>query len=832
PLTHEDVMLSCGPLFHIFGTLTHFSMVAVGGSVVFMEKLPASNKDIDYALKSNNVTAFGAPPLILEQMIPFLKATNDFSSMRRLKFAIYGGAALKQESGDWLRKEGINVVTLYGTTEIGVIMTSDLSPQNSAWNSLRTYLKDPQGNDYGVFETNDPSEPDVKHLYFRGDSPSLATNVGNRPDGGYDTNDLFKEDPNNPGYYIYLCRRDDTLVLENGEKTNPLPMEAVIRESNLVKQVAIFGQGRQCTAALIELDTEHALNYSPDEIIAGVHEAIKRANVECPSHSRVLPQMVKILPFSKSLPSTDKCTVKRKVAHDMFKDEIEKLYRNFLEGPSRNADKSNSDTSTWTLEQTEEFLLTSAAEVLDLDKSQLNDCSQSLFDLGLNSLTSIQLRNKIAERFDNVPQNFLFQNPSISLMREALLNDKEQDMSEQTEKRYQQTQDLTMTYIKRAKADFSVARNEYDEKKEKVILLTGATGSLGSFMLRDLLKDTSVKKVYCCIRGKKEQLRQRLLDAFKSRSLDISLLDTDRVEVLPMKFSEPFLGFGQEIYDQLRNEVTIVQHCAWLLDFNMPVDHYVKECIEPFYNLLKFAYHQVNPMHVHFISSVSASAAVGDEVAEEPLPLDAHVCMPMGYAQSKFIVEKLFDYLTTEKNFPCYIERVGQVCGDSVNGVWNITEQYPMMFVGGGSIMKKMPKLDNVVDWISVDYAAATIVDIMLRTAHACTQENQYIYHIVNPHLISWNDVLQAMKASGMKFDIVEPVEWIQTLSKDQSNPCYRLMSFYEANFTSFFKMPVWKTEKTSALAPTINDSPVFDANLFSKYLSHWQSVGFYNPLA
>ncbi|KAI8091211.1 uncharacterized protein B0P05DRAFT_484698 [Gilbertella persicaria] len=830
PLSHKDVMLSCGPLFHIFGVFAHFSISIFGGSVVFMEKLPASQSDINFALKSNNVTIMCAPPLIFEQMIPFLKESNDFSAIRRLKLVLYGGAALKQESGEWLRKKGMNICSGYGTTETGCSMVSDASSQGNTWSSLRIYQKNAQGDYCGVFETCDPSEPDVKHLYFRCDSPNLASNVGNRPDGGYSTNDLFKENPEAPGYYIYLGRRDDTLIMENGEKTNPVPMEAAIRQSPFVYQAAVLGQGRQCTAALVEINTEYALNFSPDAIIAGIHEVVKQANVECPSHSKVLPQMIKILPFNKSLPSTDKGTVKRKLAEQIYKDEVEKLYKDFLEGPSPNTDKSNVDTSTWTPEQTEDFLITSAAKVLGMEKTQFSDPTQSLFDLGLNSLTSIQLRNEIAQYFENVPQNFLFQHPSVISMREALLGDETEDISEQSERRYQQTQDLAMAYTKKAKHDFPIARNEYDEKKEKVVLLTGVTGSLGAFMLHDLLKDSSVKKVYCCVRGKQEQLEQRLLDAFRSRLLDTSLLNTDRVEVLPMKFNEPFLGFGQELYNQLRNEVTIVQHCAWLLDFNMPVDHYDKECIAPFYNLLKFAYHEINPMHVHFISSVSASAAVGDQVNEEPLPLDAHVCMPMGYAHSKFVVEKLFDYLTTEKNFPCYVERLGQVCGDSKHGVWNTSEQYPLMFIGGGAMMKKMPKLETDIDWISVDYAATTITDIMLRTAYAPAQKNQHIYHIVNPRLITWSHVLDAMKASGMQFDIVEPKEWIELLAKDQSNPCYRLMSFYEASFKNPFKMPVWKTEKTSSLAPVINDSPVLDASLFTKFLSHWQSVGFYRP--
>ncbi|KAF1806067.1 hypothetical protein V8B55DRAFT_1592110 [Mucor lusitanicus] len=830
-MTEKDVALPSVPLFHIFGFFVHFSVTAFGGSCVFLEKLPPSQTEITKALVANNVTIMAAPPLILEQMIPYLEETKDLAPVQRLKYLIFGGANLKHETGEWFHAHGVNVRDMYGTTEIGAIMTSDLDRNSKNWGSLRLFHRDPQGHPYGTFEINDQSEPSVKHLYIHADSPTLANHVANRADGGYDTQDLFIENPNYPGYYTYLGRRDDTLIMENGEKTNPVPMEATIRQSPMIEQVAVLGQGRQCTAALIQLNRDFAERFGPEEIIATVHAAVKEANLECPGHSKILPQMVKILPFNKVLPSTDKGTVMRKKTESTYQDVVEKLYKDFLEGPtSRTKTNAGDDTSAWTPEQTEDFLIACAAEVLDVPQSTFKDRTQSVFDFGLNSLSAIQLRNRIAEYFDMVPQNFLFQHPSIVSMREALMSDQQEDASEQVEKQYQRTQQLAESYIKMAKKDFPRARNFYNENKSKVILLTGVTGSLGSFMLRDLLQDPTVDKVYCCIRGKDSQLRDRLVEAFESRSLDTSLLNTDRVEVLPMRFSEPFLGLTEERYYQLKQEVTIVQHCAWLLNFNMPVDHFDKECIQPFYKLLKFAYKEVNPMHVHFISSISASAAAGAEILEEPLPLDPKVSMPMGYAASKFVVEALFNYLTTEKEFPCYIERLGQVCGDSENGVWNVSEQYPLMFVGGGSIMHKMPNLDTVIDWITVDYAAASIADIMLKTANLPADPEKSIYHIVNPKLVMWSDILTAMKKNGMEFDIVEPAEWVEELAKDDTNPAFRLMSFYEGNFKENFKMPVWKTDKTSAMTPIIAKSPVLDADLFGKFLTRWQSVGFYNP--
>lgn len=113
-----------------------------------------------------------------------------------------------------------------------------------------------------------------------------------RTDGGYSTNDLFREDPDSPGYYIYLGRRDDILIMKNGEKTNPIPMETIILESNMVSKVVVVGQARQCTAALVELDYEYASNFNADKINLNIQEAIVKTNRDCPNHSKIFSQMV------------------------------------------------------------------------------------------------------------------------------------------------------------------------------------------------------------------------------------------------------------------------------------------------------------------------------------------------------------------------------------------------------------------------------------------------------------------------------------------------------------------------------------------------------------
>ncbi|KAI9030909.1 hypothetical protein CLU79DRAFT_361249 [Phycomyces nitens] len=819
----SDILLPCIPLFHAYGQAMVFSTILHGASVVFLNQLPPSMPDVKSALLSNKATFMMAPPLVIEQLLAHLQEENDFSVLQRLKLILCGGAPIREETGPFLESKNIVIRNHYGSTETGPFMSSDLSCNTTHWNTLRPSSLIQQ---YCIWEPYF-ADPTLVHLVVKSGCPSLAQGISNREDGTYATRDLFKETPQNSGYYSYYGRMDDTLIMKNGEKTNPLPIEATIRQCSLVSQCVVIAEDRQCVAVLIELPTETPREYTHINIMEIVYPYILEANKSAPTHSKIFKQMIYILPLKKSLPSTAKGTVIRRHAYNEYKEAIETLYKEFLEPASKDTFPRSIDTSLESIEETRLFLIDTAAKVLNICSVELQDTTRSLFDFGLNSILSIQLCNLISKKIGCISQNFLFQHSTIDKILKEVFS-MHSPHSTSIDQSLNKTEEILDSYLERASKDFEVAKSAYVPGQEQVVLLTGATGSLGSFMLCDLLKSPCVSKVYCLVRGKESGALNRIYHAFESRNLDTSLLDTSKLVALPMNLQDERLGFSQDFYAKIKSEVTVVQHCAWLLDFNHPVEHYEKECIQGLYNLVKFSYHQTNPIHLHFISSISASAGWGSVIPESPLPRNTKVAMPMGYAQSKYIVEHLFNYLTKEKKLPCIIERLGQVCGDSINGVWNTNEQYPLMFVGGGNIMKTMPSIDINVDWIPVNYASSCIVDIMIKTAGKALPVEDSVFNIVNPQTVMWTDVLNAMRLCGMKFKTVTIEEWITQLQQDHGSPAYRLLPFYENNQGHFSEPQVWSTKKTSYLCPLLIEAPSFGACLLEKYISYWKSIGFY----
>jgi len=95
--------------------------------------------------------------------------------------------------------------------------------------------------------------------------PSKVTS--NREDKSYATKDLFEKHPSTPDARRYYARLDDTIVLMNGEKANPLLVEGVAKENRHVAEAIMFGSNKPSVGMLL-IPAESKLDAS--DILEGV----------------------------------------------------------------------------------------------------------------------------------------------------------------------------------------------------------------------------------------------------------------------------------------------------------------------------------------------------------------------------------------------------------------------------------------------------------------------------------------------------------------------------------------------------------------------------------
>ncbi|CAG8823934.1 28453_t:CDS:1, partial [Racocetra persica] len=102
-------------------------------------------------------------------------------------------------------------------------------------------------------------------------------------------------------------------------------------------------------------------------------------------------------------------------------------------------------------------------------------------------------------------------------------------------------------------------------------------------------------------------------------------------------------------------------------------------------------------------------------------------------------------------------------------------------------VMKIMPDsyISNV-DWIPVDIASQSIVEISLNASFDNDIDYIRVNHILNPKRITWDEFLKSLQKSGMDFKIVSNKKWLNTLLKTpeyqdvDKNPVAALSGFFE----------------------------------------------------
>jgi len=230
-----------------------------------------------------------------------------------------------------------------------------------------------------------------------------------------------------------------------------------------------------------------------------------------------------------------------------------------------------------------------------------------------------------------------------------------------------------------------------------------------------------------------------------------------------------------------------------------------------------------------FSSSISCRQGVPDDTCTEDFALSCSTASSTGYARSKWVVEKLCQQVASSSGAPVRILRIGQMVGDSVHGVWNETEAWPLMFKGANSF-GALPTTDEHPSWLPVDYAGKGIVEVVLTAGPAISA---LVYHIVNPNIsASWDDILAALKAAGLRFETVDRTEWLERLVKSDpdgaKNPVIKLLPFFQMRYGQLHRKPmIFLTDKTAQVAPSIRAAPPISADLIAKWVAHWRETGF-----
>ncbi|WRT64799.1 uncharacterized protein IL334_001733 [Kwoniella shivajii] len=822
------------PLFHGFGHFSIFRCFYHGKTFTLMPpNLPLTSANICRVIQNSPTPPVQhfAVPYVLKLLGETEEGVQALANFEAVSFA---GAAVPDDLGDRLVKAGVNLISFYGTTETGALMTSRRADydKDKAWNWLRAegpisdYLElIPQGSD--TFE-----------VVVKDGWPAKI--MSNRDDGAYCTKDLVLQHPEQKTWFKYIGRLDDTLTQTLGEKTNPVPIELAIRgNSPLVAECIVFGDGKPQTGALI-LPSEQGKDLAEDKkaFIDAIWPVIAEANAAAPTHSRILPEMVDVLPYGTEIPVATKMSILRPACYKKFGDMINAIYDRFEHGTGQPKQDISSKL------EMEAFLTETILTALGEKATAGLEPSTDLFAYGVDSLQATRVRNVITKSLElgdnvNLGQNIVYEHPSVSALADYLLSVKSgQDSSNSPEVAHKTMLEMVDRYSSQLVKN-SIATGPIDAQINghvgEVIVLTGATGSLGAHILDQLVRQSNVSKVICLSRAKShEDSLKRVQDSLSQRLRKLSPEAQAKIISFASDVNKPDLGLSPEQYELLRVQSTAVIHNAWPVNFVLSINSF-DEHIGGAVNLLNLTLQSPKKVKPTFFFSSSVGTrqgrpdpVVGEDFSDSPVTAGG-----MGYGRSKWVVEKILERAGKETEARVGVLRIGQLAGDTEVGVWNETEAWPLMFKSANTV-GALPHLEEKPSWLPVDQAASTIAEIVLNTSSSAKPSSGAVYHVLNAHLASWTDILEGLKKGGLQFETVDRYEWLEKLARSNSdvtvNPTYKLLSFYQNRIGNKTERPhmEFTVDKVEATSPTMKEQvKAVDPNIVSLWVKQWKSSGF-----
>lgn len=403
-------------------------------------------------------------------------------------------------------------------------------------------------------------------------------------------------------------------------------------------------------------------------------------------------------------------------------------------------------------------------------------CEENFFELGGHSLLGIQVVADIRTSLKvDLPLQALFEAPTISELArliEAIREGRPMTQNPPIDLAAEAVlpSDVTLTWV----------NNETIERAihPAHVFLTGATGFLGAYLLRDLLDMTSAS-IHCLVRASCPEEGWTKL----RRNLETYSVWKDsyqpRIRVCVGDLSRPLLGLSPDEFDQLAAVTDVIYHNGARLDLTQSYAGLKAENVFGTQEVLRLA-SRGRAKPVHYVSTVSVfdpgNLPAGRMILEED-EIDPSADLQDGYSQSKWVAERLVQ-LAGRRGLPVSIYRPGAVSGDSQTGAWK-TDDFVCRTIKGCILMGKVPDSGILLDLVPVDYVSQALVSLSLqRRSFGKT------FHLVNPSPRPLAEFVELVRLRGYLLDTVPEQQWraevVATAMRDPTHPLMPLLPTFE----------------------------------------------------
>ena len=641
-----------------------------------------------------------------------------------LSRVIVGGAALRSEVADTFEEFGVSMFQGYGMTECAPLIAANYP---------------------GINRVGSVGKPvaymDVKiengEIMVKGDGVMLgyykneqATREALTEDGWLYTGDLGYFDKE--GYLYITGRSKNLIILDNGKNIYPEELEAHLAAIPGVKDVMVYESKGKICAAIQPTDINNSA------VIKGIKHGIKQYNNDTAPYKRVVAYDF----IAREFPKTTSMKIKRKEALAMVKDTVCK--------------KTVEHIPPTTPEQIK--IVEAFQKILGCKDIGIRD---DFFDLGGDSLAALEVGALIG-----IPAQHIYDNPTAEQLEQVLLSAKDKASAEENNR------DINELIRHNS--------NLLHNQDTKYVLLTGATGYLGSHVLRELLRRKM--HVICLVRSE-EKLKEVLQYYFPGE------YEYFTYKVRIGDISEPMLGLEQADYDYLAQKVDMVIHTAANVNHAGNYEDFERTNVQGTQNVIDFCFAANAILQHTSTASVHGSGTVAQsnpDATFDEFSLDIGQDHAQNvYIHSKYKAEELV-LLAREQGLSANIFRIGNLTWRMKDGKFQKNAK-DNGFVGRYKGLMKVRMYskeiaDYPIDFTPVDECADAYVRLALH------DRVNNIYNLYNPHIFTIDTLSRKLfrsikQVSGEFFE-----KSIKELITDRE---VAVLSFYHSIASSSANVPI-----------------------------------------
>lgn len=403
----------------------------------------------------------------------------------------------------------------------------------------------------------------------------------------------------------------------------------------------------------------------------------------------------------------------------------------------------------------EEKLLNIISKILD---RVIDDKSANLFSIGINSLQSVRLKMEILNLISvDLTMDEIYNYPSVNGLA-YLVESKMKNLSLNNKTTFKN--DILLQ-------DFKIPENKSNEIK--YVLLTGASGYLGSSILKKLIENENVI-IYCLVRSKNDKdAKSKVLKAL-GNGYDESKLRN--VHIISGFLGTPYFGMEHNDYIALSELIDSVIHCAALVNFTLPYS-VMRENVVSTKQIIEFCCES----KLKYLNFISTYSVLNPElsVLPEKFYSEKHEFINFGYAESKWVCEQL---LSKAKllGIPCKIYRPSRIISDINSENLNFNDFYSVMLAG--VVFSGYAPLETGYDnFVDVNKIASVIVEESIRYDHKMS-----IIHLCGKRWTSWESIINLLEIStDQKFQKISYDDWIEIVYQlaNKTPSLYSLQEIY-----------------------------------------------------